>query len=127
MYFQTAMSDLELLKCYRLRYKVYCEEKRWISAKDFPNRLEKDLYDEKAIHIMAYDSEFELVGLMRILCKRDYNILPYQKHPGLKERDFLAPNVAELSRFMVTAKKKPHGSYTWIGSCCIPEKHRNWY
>jgi N-acyl-L-homoserine lactone synthetase len=105
LYFKTASTDLELQQCYRMRYQVYCEEKRWLSTRDFPNGMEKDFYDENAVHVMAFDNDFRLVGLMRILQKKDFKVLPFEKHPAMKGKAFMAPDVAELSRLIVTAKK----------------------
>ncbi len=105
LYFKTATTVLELEKCFRLRYQVYCEEKRWLSPDDYPNGLEKDFYDEKSIHVMALDEDFQLVGLMRILQNKDYNSLPYENHPAMKDIRFMGSGVAELSRLIVTAKR----------------------
>lgn len=105
LYFKTASSVEEFEACYRLRYQVYCEEKQWLNPDNFPSGLEKDSYDEKATHVMAYDEDFQLVGMMRILRSQDFAELPYQHHPGMKGRPVMAKNTAELSRFMVTARK----------------------
>ncbi len=105
MYFKTATTELELQRCYRLRYQVYCEEKRWLNAADYPEKLEKDDYDSHAVHVMAYDDEFELVGIMRILRRQDFSALPFESHPGMKGKSVMARNIVELSRFMVTTKK----------------------
>ena len=103
LYFKVADSDFELHSCYRLRYKVYCEEKRWISPDNFPDKMEKDEYDAKAVHVIAMNEDFEIVGLMRIINNKDYQRLPYLDHPGMKGKSLQAKNIAELSRFVVTA------------------------
>lgn len=103
LYFKVADSDFELQSCYRLRYKVYCEEKRWISTSKFPDKMESDEYDAKAVHVIALNHDFEVIGLMRILRAQDFPRLPYLDHPGMKEKTLQATNIAELSRFVVTA------------------------
>lgn len=105
LYFKVADSDFELQNCYRLRYKVYCEEKRWISPSDFPDKMERDEYDTKAVQVIAMNEDFEIVGMMRILQEADFSKLPYQEHPGMKGNKVQASNAAELSRFVVTATK----------------------
>ena len=103
LYFKVADSDFELRSCYRLRYKVYCEEKRWISPSKFPDKMEIDEYDARAVHVIALNEDFEVVGLMRILRAEDYPKLPYQDHPAMKGKGLKLANMAELSRFIVTA------------------------
>jgi N-acyl-L-homoserine lactone synthetase len=104
-YFKTADTDLELERCYRLRYQVYCKEKRWLCTTDCPEGKESDAFDLKAIHVMALNEDFELVGMMRILRKEDFSILPYEDHPGIKDKRISLTDVAELSRFIVTSEK----------------------
>jgi N-acyl-L-homoserine lactone synthetase len=108
LYFKAANTKSELQSCYRLRFQVYCKEKRWLSESDFPDGLEIDEYDSKAIHVIAMDEDFHLAGMMRILPAKDYRRLPYQDHPGMKGKKLEAPNVAELSRFIVTSTKNRH-------------------
>lgn len=105
LYFKTAESDLELQSCYRLRFQVYCKEKRWLSTKNYPDGLEIDEYDDRAVHVIALDEDFQVVGLMRILRGRDYKKLPYLDHPGIRGKQINLPNVGELSRFVVTSSK----------------------
>lgn len=105
LYFKTAESDLELQSCYRLRFQVYCKEKRWISSKNFPDGLEIDEYDDKAVHVIAMDEDFRVVGLMRIIQEKDFTKLPYIDHPGMKGAEINLPNAAELSRFVVTSSR----------------------
>ncbi|MBN1599466.1 MAG: GNAT family N-acetyltransferase [Bacteroidales bacterium] len=103
LYFKIADTDFELQSCYRLRFHVYCKEKRWLSPGKFPDELEIDEYDDKAVHVIAMDENFKIVGMMRILKESDYKKLPFLDHPGLKGTSFHAPNMAELSRFIVNA------------------------
>lgn len=104
-YFKPAETRKELERCYQIRYKVYCEEKRWLKPENYPDKLETDEYDEKALHYIAMDEDFNIVGLMRILRVQDYNKLPYTCHPALKNGHVITENHAELSRFIVIASK----------------------
>ncbi len=108
LYFKTAETELEFEKCYRLRYKVYCEKKRWLSPDDYPDGLEKDEYDSNATHVMAMDEDFNVIGIMRIIKECDHERLPYLDHPGMKGKKYEAANLAELSRFVVSATKNRH-------------------
>ncbi|MFO7656399.1 MAG: GNAT family N-acyltransferase [Bacteroidales bacterium] len=105
LYFKPVETEKELKSCYNIRYKVYCEEKRWLNPSGYPLGEETDEYDEKALHYMAMDEDFKIVGLMRILRAQDYARLPYTSHPAFKGK---IPNIqksAELSRFIVTSQK----------------------
>jgi N-acyl-L-homoserine lactone synthetase len=105
LYFKIAETQSELESCYRMRYQVYCKEKHWLPSNNFSNGLETDEYDEKAINIIAYNEDFKPVGTMRILQQKDYGILPFNNHPGFKGKQLELSNMAELSRFIVTAEK----------------------
>lgn len=104
-YFKVADSNFELEKSYRLRYNVYCQEKKWLAEYDCPDGLEKDTYDEYAVNVIALDEDFEVVGLMRILQQKNYGTLPFEKHPSLQGNKVMATSVAELSRFIVRSEK----------------------
>jgi N-acyl-L-homoserine lactone synthetase len=108
LYFKIAESVLDLEKCYRLRYQVYCEEKRWLSPNDFPDGMETDEFDNKAVHVMALDADFNCVGIMRIIKDCDHDRLPFLDHPGMKGKSYKTNNLAELSRFVITAKTNRH-------------------
>lgn len=105
LYFKTAQSELELERCYRLRFQVYCKEKRWLPSENYPDGLEIDEYDDKAVHIIALDEDLQVVGMMRILQEKYFTRLPYLDHPGLRNKAMDLPNLAELSRFVVTSSK----------------------
>lgn len=104
-YFRVADSEYELKKCYNLRHKVYCEEKKWLSRENYTDEMEYDEFDEKAIHVCALDEDFQVMGYIRIMKQSDYSILPYQSHPSLKDDKSFFPNLAELSRFIIRSDK----------------------
>lgn len=105
LYFKSVETEMELKKCMKLRYQVYCEEKKWLSPTSFPEGYESDEYDKDAIHLMCMNSDFELVATMRLLPKNNFNQLPYTKHPGLWEKYKDIPNAVELSRFVIRSDK----------------------
>ena len=105
-YFKVVNSEFELNKCYRLRYNTYCKEKRWLPSVEYPDGMEKDIYDEKAVHVMAMDPDFNVVGYIRIIRESDFSSLPYTHHPSLAESKLNYPNLAELSRFIIKPDRK---------------------
>ena len=56
-----------LEQSYRLRYQVYCLERKFLRAEDYPNGLEIDVFDRHAAHIGAIDSHGELAGTARVV------------------------------------------------------------
>jgi N-acyl amino acid synthase of PEP-CTERM/exosortase system len=60
------ISDIK--KCMKIRYDVYCLEKGWESADAFPDRLERDGFDETAVHVLLKDrARGQAVGAARII------------------------------------------------------------
>ncbi|MGK7950603.1 MAG: GNAT family N-acyltransferase [Xenococcaceae cyanobacterium] len=53
-YFQLIVANTAELKqeVFSIRYQVYCEELNFEPAENFPNGLEKDIYDERSIHYL---------------------------------------------------------------------------
>jgi len=58
--------DPDLLeRSYRLRYEVYCLERKFLPAEHYPLGLESDQYDRHAIHVGAVAADGELAGTAR--------------------------------------------------------------
>lgn len=51
----------------RLRYEVYCLEKRWVDPDNCPGGLEIDAYDADAVHFLITDDGGVLLGTTRLL------------------------------------------------------------
>ena len=47
----TATRDI----CYRLRYRAVIEQ-GWQTGDEFPDEREQDLYDARAVHVLAWDA-----------------------------------------------------------------------
>ncbi len=105
LYFKPVETEKELKSCYNIRYKVYCEEKNWLPSGDYPTKFEIDEFDDKALHYIAMDEDFKIIGTMRIILAKDFERLPYTHHPAFKNQIPDIPNCAELSRFIVTSPK----------------------
>ncbi len=94
-----------LADSYALRYDIYCEELGFLSTKDYPERFEKDVFDESAIHIGAVNKAGVLVGTARLVLPSSHG-LPLFKHCKLFDKcaDYVNPanpllsTAAEVSR-----------------------------
>jgi len=56
-----------LAESYALRYDIYCEELDFLPTENYPERLEKDIFDDSAIHIGAINTAGVLVGTARLV------------------------------------------------------------
>lgn len=93
-------TDSRLIECYKMRYQVYCSEKKWLSAENYSNQEETDEYDQQSIHIAMF-SDNKLEAYCRL-------ILPHPKDLPIKEHinvDFHRDKCIEISRFIVADQK----------------------
>src|SRR5260370_2326851 len=100
------LDDLpELLeKSYRLRYHVYCLERRFLRADDYPQGLETDEFDRHSIHVGVVDARGELAGTARIVKASELG-LPLFRHcttfPHQTAIDQTNPRIVEIGRLAV--------------------------
>jgi N-acyl-L-homoserine lactone synthetase len=60
--------DPHLLEAsYRLRYQVYCVERAFLSAADYPSQLETDEFDRYSLHLGVVDRDGELKATSRLI------------------------------------------------------------
>lgn len=63
---------------YRLRYQVYCLEEGFEAHEDFPDRMERDNWDDNAVHfIVRCKVSMEWVAAMRLVLPRQ-GVLPLE-------------------------------------------------
>ncbi|MBN2273909.1 MAG: GNAT family N-acetyltransferase [Bacteroidales bacterium] len=105
LYFKIADTEKELKSCQSIRYKVYCEERKWLPAEHYPDELERDIFDEDSPTFIALNDDFDVVGMMRILKGSFYDTLPFLQHPSLQKRHIDIRTMAELSRYIVIASR----------------------
>ena len=92
----------ELEKTFRLRFKVYCQEKNWLTPNRFPDELEHDLFDSHSEHIIALNSQQEIIGALRLIRPRSSDgYLPIHSVKGVSLRDIQHQNMAQLSRLVL--------------------------
>ena len=68
-YFSTrrVQTSEELRAVFGLRYQVYCEERGFLPAERYPNRLESDEYDLHAAHFATFDQDGQVVAAARLV------------------------------------------------------------
>ncbi|MEQ9395863.1 GNAT family N-acyltransferase [Haliea sp.] len=97
----TAPQDLQAI--YRLRYRVYCEERGFFPPGDYPDGVECDAYDAHSVNFAAFDQDGLVAAAVRLVCPDEARGLPYQQHCPLFD-DILLPDPArsgEVSRLVL--------------------------
>ncbi len=101
-YFKEAQTQNELKKLYRFRYEVYCVEQKFLKASDYPDKQEKDSYDEHSKHFIALNEKGDIVGTIRLILNSDFSKgLPIKNHPGFNKKISGTDKNTEISRLIV--------------------------
>ena len=98
----------DMRKSFRLRYQVYCEERRFLPAADYPEGLETDAYDERSLHFGSFNREGDMVGTVRLVRGSRIHDLPMQKrctnYPEQEARLDAMSNLVEVSRLAISRR-----------------------
>jgi N-acyl amino acid synthase of PEP-CTERM/exosortase system len=96
---------LLLAQSYRLRYQVYCVERQYLSADDYPDQLEFDAFDRDSLHVGAVDDEGALIATARVI-KANRDGLPLFRYcslfPSERTLQDAASTVVEVSRVSIS-------------------------
>lgn len=108
--------DPELLaQTYRLRYRVYCVERAFLRASDYPDELETDQFDRYARHLGTFDREGRLVGTVRLVFPSILG-LPLFHHcsvfSGETELHDPRHRIAEVSRLSVSRQHRTRSAWS---------------
>ena len=57
----------DLKRIFRLRYEVYAIEFGFENPADFPDKLEKDAYDDHSVHFVALNTDDAVIGTVRMI------------------------------------------------------------
>lgn len=91
-------------RIFELRFQVYCEERGFLPAANYPDGCEIDECDASSAHFCAFNRRDELVGYVRLVSADLTQSFPFESHCNeLLEGATLAPpeQAAEISRLMV--------------------------
>jgi N-acyl amino acid synthase of PEP-CTERM/exosortase system len=111
-YFRTqALDDSPALmeQSYALRYHVYCRERNFLPADDYPTGLEKDRFDQHSVHVGVLDAWGDLAATARVVSLTKAGPgLPLFHHCRIfaDETELLDPdnNVVEISRLAMSRR-----------------------
>lgn len=93
-----------LYDTYRLRYQVFCHERQFLPAEDYPGQSEIDAYDPTSTHFAAFDRSGQIAGAVRLVSGGDHPGYPYKSHCPVYPSADLPPDeeAREISRLVVS-------------------------
>jgi N-acyl amino acid synthase of PEP-CTERM/exosortase system len=99
-----SQADPLLMEVYRLRYKVYCDERGFEKPEDHPEGIEKDEFDKDSVHFLVTSKEEDRqIGTIRMILSSEGS-LPIERHCKI-DTDLSAldhSRICEISRLAVT-------------------------
>ncbi len=104
--YQVILADHEVPLCthFQLRFQVFCERKGFEPRHRFPDGMEQDHHDEKAVHflLLRHDgpARSQWVGTLRLI-RRTSTPLPLEEACAPDGDSPLGPDCAELSRLTI--------------------------
>ena len=110
-YFDVAAANTPELKeeVFSLRYQVYCSETKFENPADYPDELERDIYDGRSVHSLLRHKRTGInAGTVRLVLPESGSLssLPLHNvtdHPFFSDdKRFPASTVAEVSRFAIS-------------------------
>jgi N-acyl amino acid synthase of PEP-CTERM/exosortase system len=94
---------------YSLRYQVYCKERHFLPAEDYPDGLEMDAFDRYSVHVGVLDAWDELAATARVVSLTKAGAgFPLFRHCRIfaDETELIEPdnNVVEISRLSMSRR-----------------------
>lgn len=128
-YFEMVPAITDDLKneVYKLRYQVYCLENDFECAKQFPDEIESDKYDQHSVHyLIRHRKSGDYAGTTRLILPRannPENLFPLELHCKIDNFAVMQPinrkHLGEISRFCVSKafKKRKNEANTATAIC----------
>ena len=120
-YFSLSIADNQTLleEVYRIRYKVYCEELNYEPPANFPDGMEKDIYDRYSLHcLLKHKSTGMYAGCVRIILPPNETNFVRLKHIQ-KDSAHLAIEPAFPWQKFSSSLVYPNPEYQWTNICEI--------
>jgi N-acyl-L-homoserine lactone synthetase len=106
-------NDQDLMdQSYRLRYQVYCVERGFLNAGNYPDRLERDEFDRYSLHVGVIDRQRDLIATSRLV-QVSMRGLPLFRHcqifPQETELYCETHRIVEVSRLCMSRQLRHRG------------------
>jgi N-acyl amino acid synthase of PEP-CTERM/exosortase system len=96
-----------LAESHRLRYQVYCLERHFLPADQYPDEFEADIYDPHSVHLGVLNLKGEVAATARLVQRSEAGF-PMFDHctifPHVTAIDDPASTVVEISRLSVSRR-----------------------
>lgn len=104
-------------EAFKLRYQVYCLERDFLAASDYPSEMESDEFDSHSEHFSAYDRMEQIAGSVRLVRHSEHLGYPFQAHCPVYPDVTLPPDgeAEEISRLVVSKNYRRRREDNWIG------------
>lgn len=113
--FQIVLADTNQLveEVFRLRYRVYCEELNYENCEAFPDGMERDSYDRRAVYcLLKHRASNSFVGCVRVLLSDPKHLeakFPFEQFLGSSSLNFDLPAlprqaICEVSRLAIISE-----------------------
>lgn len=115
-----------LAEASRLRYRVYCIERAFLRASDYPLGLETDEFDRYAKHFGTVDSAGRVVGTVRLVFPSILGLPLFHRcsvFPDKTEIYDPLNSVAEISRLSVSQRHRPRAPGNPHNGQATPRDH----
>ena len=104
-YFKINKKDALYPELFRLRYRVYCDECGFEDPEDYPEMMERDEYDDHAIHFCnSIEGHREMIGTVRMILYSEKGF-PIEKNFIIDQQllpAFERTKIAEISRLAIS-------------------------
>ncbi len=116
--FAAGLEPADAAGVFALRYQVYCLERFFLPAENYPDGLETDQYDDYSTHIAAYNLTDLLVGSLRLVTPPAGIRFPFQEHCTQLFTGVETPphdECAEISRLVISKLYRRRANDTVFG------------
>jgi len=97
--FERVQTEEDRIAMHKLRYDVFCLEKQFLDANDYPEEMEYDEWDEYSTHFIA-SGEMGIIATARLI-PNDIIKLPIEKYFDIEIPSDSSKIFAEFSRLIV--------------------------
>jgi N-acyl-L-homoserine lactone synthetase len=98
---------LLLRQSYYLRYQVYCLERKFLPAADYPDGMEVDKFDKNSVHLGVLNANGDLVGTARLVHPTSAGLPMFPRcslYPDVPTLDFKRTYIVETGRLAVSRR-----------------------
>ncbi len=112
-----------LEQSYQLRYQVYCVERQFLPASDYPDQREVDSFDRDSIHVAAIDDQGTVAATARIVMPGSAGLPLFRfctVFPLVTAFDIAGTTTVEVSRVAISRRYARRPGDVLLGGVVVP-------